>query len=205
MDDLFLQSKHDQTYTASYFSDGRLALNYPRSDYPWIFKDPNLLYEGKQCLISWADHSGYATLDEYGSISVKHWVSAGEERKNFVFTKVPKTLRDITDLRTLRQILARLYVKNDRKKPCKPRKKYSLKKERNPGAGRKVRNIALEKYILSNLEAGITAGRYPTRKSSIFLAKQWKVRFGSDKYDGFKVSKGWCDKFMRRNKVQLKK
>ncbi len=96
--------------------------------------------------------------------------------------------------------------KSDRnKKPYKPRKKYSLKKERNPGAGRKVRNIALEKYILSNLEAGIMAGRYPNRKSSIFLAKQWKVRFGSDKYDGFKVSKGWCDKFMKRNKVQLKK
>jgi hypothetical protein len=203
---LFLRSRHDQTYTATYFSDGRLELNYPRSDYPWIFKYPNLLYEGKKCQISWADHSGYATLDEYGSISIKHWASAAEEKKNFVFTKVPKTLRDITDLRTLRPILARLYVKSDRnKKPYKPRKKYSLKKERNPGAGRKVRNIALEKYILSNLEAGIMAGRYPNRKSSIFLAKQWKVRFGSDKYDGFKVSKGWCDKFMKRNKVQLKK
>jgi hypothetical protein len=65
--------------------------------------------------------------------------------------------------------------------------------------------MALENYILSNLEAGITASKYPNRKASIFLAKQWKARFGSDKEDSFKVSKGWCDKFMRRNKVQLKK
>jgi hypothetical protein len=137
---------------------------------------------------------------------VKYWASAAEERKNFVFTKVPKTLRDITDLRTLRPILASLYVKIKRiKKEYKPRKKYSLKKDRKPGAGRKVRNIALENYILSSLEAGTITGKYPSRKSSISLAKQWKARFGSDKYDSFKVSKGWCDKFMRRNKVQLKK
>jgi hypothetical protein len=64
-------------------------------------------------------------MDEYGSISVKHWASAAEERKNFVFTKVPKTLRDITDLNTLRPILASLYFKSDKtKKEYKPRKKY---------------------------------------------------------------------------------
>jgi hypothetical protein len=123
-----------------------------------------------------------------------------------VFTKVPRSLRDIKDPRTLQPILKSLYVKICKgKKEYKPRKKYSLKKDRKQGAGRKVRNIELEDYILSNLEAGIREGRFPSRKSSIFLAKQWKICFGSEKYDSFKVSKGWCDKFMRRNKVQLKK
>ena len=49
------------------------------------------------------------------------------------------------------------------------------------------------------------AGNYPSRKSSLFLAGQWKEQFGYDNYQNFKVSKGWCDKFMKRNKVQLKK
>jgi hypothetical protein len=127
---------------------------------PWIFKNPDLLYVGKKCEISWGENTGIATIDEYGSLSVKYWASAAEERKNIVFTKVPKTLRDITDIRTLRPILTSLYVKIGRiMKEYKPRKKYSLKKERTPGAGRKVRNIELENYILSNLEAGTMTGK----------------------------------------------
>jgi hypothetical protein len=42
-----------------------------------------------------------------------------------VFTKVPKSLRDIKDPRTLQPILASLYVKIcENKKEYKPRKKY---------------------------------------------------------------------------------
>jgi hypothetical protein len=80
-----------------------------------------------------------------------------------------------------------------------------MKKDRKAGAGRKVRNIELENYVVSNLEDGFKAGKYPTRKSTIMLAKLWKKLYGTAKYDNFKVSKGWCDKFMKRNKVQLKK
>jgi hypothetical protein len=107
-----MHSKHDQKYTASYLLDQSLALTCTRNAHSWIFKNPSLLYEGKQCEISWGENTGYATLDEYGSLSVKYWASLAEERKNFVFIKVPKTLREIVDVRTLRPILASLYVKN---------------------------------------------------------------------------------------------
>jgi hypothetical protein len=107
-----MHSKHDQKYTASYLLDQSLALTCTRNAHSWIFKNPGLLYEGKQCEISWGENTGYATLDEYGSLSVKYWASLAEERKNFVFIKVPKTLREIVDVRTLRPILASLYVKN---------------------------------------------------------------------------------------------
>lgn len=205
-DDLFLHSGDSQSYTATYSSDGKFALHHNRSVHAWIFQNPDLLYEGKKCDISSGQNTGYATIDQYGSISVKYWASEAEERKNFVFTKVPKSLREIKDPRTLQPILASLYVKICKnKKEYRPRKKYQLKKDRKQVTGRKVRSIELENYILANLEAGIKEGKFPTRKSTIFLAKRWKMWYGSEKYDTFKVSKGWCDKFMIRNKILLNK
>lgn len=145
-------------------------------------------------------------LDPYGSLALKHWASKDEERKGFIFLKIPESLREIENAGVLRPILDNLYNKHAEKVPKKvyrTRKIQKPKEYRKVGAGRKIRNVELEKHILQRLEEGIETLDYPTRKLTIMYAKKWKQLYGRTKYEGFKVSKGWCDKFMRRNKVKL--
>ena len=65
---------------------------------------------------------------------------------------------------------------------------------RKKGAGRKISDLGLEnklvKWTLDNIAVG---GRIPKRCKIMKMARL-------KKRGGFKASKGWCDKFLRRNK-----
>ena len=68
---------------------------------------------------------------------------------------------------------------------------------RKKGAGRKITDINLEneliKWTLNNITV---SGRIPKRCKIMKMARILKS-------DGFKASKGWCDKFLRRNKSRF--
>ena len=71
--------------------------------------------------------------------------------------------------------------------------------ERKKGAGRKTTNPMMEKEMLNWVENYISREKkLPKRKFIIQEAR----RFVSD---NFKASKGWCDKFLKRNKVLFAK
>lgn len=69
--------------------------------------------------------------------------------------------------------------------------------DRKKGAGRKTTNPAMEVEILAWVEDYIRReGRLPKRNYIIIRAMQYA--------DGaFKASKGWCDKFLKRNRCVL--
>ena len=71
--------------------------------------------------------------------------------------------------------------------------------DRKKGAGRKTTNPAMEVEILGWVENYIQReGRLPKRNYIIIRAMEFAD-------SGFKASKGWCDKFLKRNKSTLDK
>ena len=65
------------------------------------------------------------------------------------------------------------------------------------GGGRKTRNPEMEKQIVENAYEYIKKyKKFPTRKFIRTLALSYVS-------ETFKASKGWCDKFMLRNKVRF--
>jgi hypothetical protein len=176
------------------------------SAFALIFQNPERLYTGKQCEISWGNNNGYATLDEYGSIAVKFRASVHEEHKHIVFMKIPKTFQKNNDAASLLPILKSLYVRKERvKRAYIPKLNPLIKKERKAGAERKVRNAELENFVVASLGSGVERGHYPNRRASFYYAKKWVIDTSTSSCENFRVSKGWCDKFMKRNNVQLKK
>ena len=69
--------------------------------------------------------------------------------------------------------------------------------ERKKGAGRKTTNPVLEQDMLKWVEDYIKReNKIPRRKYIITKAKEYQS-------ESFKASKGWCDKFIKRNKTKL--
>ena len=71
--------------------------------------------------------------------------------------------------------------------------------ERKKGAGRKTTNPAMEQDMLNWVENYIKKEKkLPKRKFIIAEARNFVS-------DSFKASKGWCDKFLKRNRVKFAK
>ena len=77
----------------------------------------------------------------------------------------------------------------------KGKKKYI--KQINIGAGRKIRDSSMEKELLYYYHI-VKGGKVTTREF-----KKKAMEFS--KYPTFKASKGWLQKFRRRNKIELNK
>ena len=64
----------------------------------------------------------------------------------------------------------------------------------------------MEEFILAKLDHGFHKfGEVPSRKLSLYYARDWNKMNSDQTFGNFKVSKGWCDKFMRRNKERFRK
>ena len=182
-----------------------MTLSSTNSAHLWTFK-PSNSDSGLGCYeIFWGDSKGHAILDQHGSFSVKHRASTDEEHKYFMFFKIPEQLKMIADVNTLKSNLRSLYVKPVTKRQYTYRQQNNCKggKFKCRNAGRKVRNIEVENYVLRNMQEQSIALKYPDRKSCVFWAEKWMRESGKSKYEEFKASKGWCDKFLKRNQAKI--
>jgi hypothetical protein len=84
--------------------------------------------------------------------------------------------------------------------PTNPIQAHQRIQKKPKQVGRKIRNLPLENFVLHFIKQYIfLKKRVPKRKLIISHALSFKNK-GS-----FKASKGWCDKFMKRNKSKFEK
>lgn len=220
-DDIFIKDNAElkENWVFHSMNDHRFIYN-PDNETRWLIKDAGLLMENYQSDVYYQKVSkeemtsptenlaaGNATLDEFGNLHLKFWANQNEEKKNMKFIKIPKSFANLkniftsTAIRATLEILYRRYKKPRSKKTYKPREKGKAKQDRKPGAGRKVRSDNLEKFILQNLRRDYDETNIlPERKDALKYAREWKNHDSGVRFATFKASKGWLDKFIKRNK-----
>lgn len=219
--DIFINSNPDlKGNWIFYFKNDQKYLYNSENSTRWYFCDIDLLLNNyptdvQYQRVSVDEHTkptenlanGNACLDEFGNLHLKYWANTNEEKKNFKFIKIPKSFLTkknnftSTSMRATLEILYRRYKKPKDKKKYRPREKTKPKEDRKPGAGRKVRSDDLERFIQCNLKINFDESKIkPERQDCLKYARQWKYNDSSIKFGNFKASKGWLDKFIKRNK-----
>lgn len=107
--------------------------------------------------IKFDNNIGIANLDMHGCINIRFWADETEEKKPLRFIKIPDGVPGHLSVDLMLMIAEKLYVppKKPEKKIYRPRVSKIDKKDRKPGAGRKVRHKELEEYVLNELEKGV--------------------------------------------------